>query len=207
MKSKMLFALVLMVAFFNNAAIANPVVPTKSVVELEALPIEKTEIKVGATQKTLIVNVTTAQSEEVFISIEDTEGVVFHSERVTVANDFNKRYNLKNIPAGSYRLVIKKRVAKTILPIEISGEKIDVVESKREIIALPMVHLDAKSLRINVPTKKSATYNVQIFDNLGGLVFEKSYTELGFHRYDISTLPNGAYIIEVDGETYPISLK
>jgi hypothetical protein len=108
MKTKMLIALVLMVAFFNNAALAKPIVSNKSVVELEAAPIEKTEIKVGATQKTLIVNVITMQSEEVFISIEDTEGVVFHSETVTVANDFNKRYNLKNLPAGSYQLVIKK---------------------------------------------------------------------------------------------------
>jgi hypothetical protein len=81
------------------------------------------------------------------------------------------------------------------------------VESKREIIALPMVHLSVNNLRVNVPTKKSDTYDIKIFDNFGELVFEKNYTELGFHKYDISNLRSGAYIVEVDGETYPISLK
>ena len=207
MKTKMLIVLVLMVAFLNNAALANLVPSNKSVVELEAAPIEKTEIKVGSVSKTLIVNVTTLQKEDVTLSIEDTEGVVFHSETVVIERDMTKRFNLKNLTAGSYRLIIKKKAAKTILPIEIGVDKIDVVESKREIVPLPMVHLDANTLRINVPTKKSNTYDIKIFDNFGELVFEKTYTELGFHRYDISNLRYGAYIVEVDGETYPISIK
>jgi glucuronoarabinoxylan endo-1,4-beta-xylanase len=196
---RLALSLVLFVSTFS----INANNPTPSVIMTDA----PSEIKVMAVNKTLFVKVAIPQIEDVTISIETAEGAIIYNETVNVVDAFTKRYNLRELAIGNYKLVIKRKRSKTVQPLTIGVNSISVEEAKREVLPLPTVVQVGSFVNVNIPTKLANDVTVRIYDNLGVTLMEKTYSKVGLRRYDLSKLPSGVYFVEVDGEPHTINVK
>ena len=124
MRTKMFFIWTLATAFLTNS--------------LTAKPIDVANIKVTAVKKSLSVNVAKTLDEIVEVTIENTEGVTLYTDRIE-KNVTRKRYDLRNLPMGQYRLSIMKSRVKTIQPFTINVEDITISEADRTLKLLPKV--------------------------------------------------------------------
>ena len=195
MKAKMFFALTFAIALqISNSLKANT--------NLDAAA----AISVAAANKILIVKLDISKAQDVTINIEDANGNIFYTETSQISTDIVKRFDLNNLENGAYLLVVKKGGARIVQPIDVHFDKV-IPSEKRAVSALPIVRLNEKTLDVTVSAKKTANFDIKIYDNVGTLLFEANFTELGLRRFDLSKLPQGSYTVVADEETYNIALK
>jgi hypothetical protein len=172
-----------------------------------------TNLKISAVENTkaVVVSLTNVANEEVEITLEGNEG--------TLANDvfkgktnFTRTYNLKNLESGSYRVVVTKKLTKTIQPFELTNKSVVLFESERKEKFLPSINQNGKKLDINVLLGNYSNIKVYIYDNEGRKVYDDiNYVVMLLHkRYDLSKLPAGGYVVEVvagdETQYFPIAL-
>lgn len=196
MRTKMFFIWTLATAFLTNSLTANPT--------------DIANIKVTAVKKNLKVDVAKTLEEIVEVTIETVEGDILHSGEIG-KNFTRKRYDLRNLPMGQYRLIVLKNRVKTIQPFTINVEDITLLENDRIIKVLPKVVMKGKTMEVRVFDSEKAYVNVKIVDNMGFTAYEQTVDAKAFaKRYDLSKLPSGAYFVEIatGGETefFPIQL-
>jgi hypothetical protein len=189
MKIKTIMALVFTVAFLANTTFATTAPTTLA-------PTEKVGIK--TTQKELSLNLVDKESQDVTISIEAEDGnEIFKESRLLNAN-LTRRYDLKNLEMGNYKLVIKKRYEKFIQPFTVEIGKINCDVALLEQIFLPHIQLKGSLLSISVPSFTKPDVTVKIYDNAGFAIYEAAAKTTVFSKQlDLSRLPKGAYIVEV----------
>ena len=163
--------------------------------------LEGTTVKIAAVSasKSIIVDLANIQSEGVKIVLEDETGRVFVNETVNAQKQFTQKYNLKNLEAGDYRLVITKNGVKTIQPFKLTDKSVVMFEGERKDKFLPTVHFNSAKLDVNVLLGNYSNIQVNIYDNEGRKVFEDiNYVVLTLHkRYDVEKLAPGFYVVEV----------
>jgi hypothetical protein len=183
-------ALVLSIAFYAVGLQAST--PT-------ANPTAPATVKVGSVGKKLLLSVTDTEAQDMRLTIENTEGVVLHATTVKLkGTTYSCRFNLQNLEAGDYRLVIKKKREKLTQPFEVTYKHVIVSEAQREQVYLPQVTVKDALLDVSVLQDKVATIKVTLFDNAGIMVFDTEFDSALLHkRFNLSRLPKGVYILEV----------
>jgi hypothetical protein len=149
--------------------------------------------------KTVVVTLNNTATGEMTVALEDAAGVNFTTDKVKSSAHFAKRYNLSQLEAGNYRLVVTKNAIKTIQPFELTNRNIVLNELERKEKFLPTVSLKDGKLDVNVLLGNYSNINVKVFNNEGTNLFsDKNYVVLILNkRYDMSKLPSGTYIVEV----------
>lgn len=163
--------------------------------------IEGTKISITAIEnsKAVVVTLTNNSSGEMTIALEDVFGEKFATDKVKPNTHFAKKYNLSQLEAGKYRLVVTKNLVKTIQPFELTNRSIILNELERKEKFLPTIVQKDKKLDVNVLLGNYSNINVRIYNNEGAPVFEdKHYVVFMLNkRYDLSKVPTGTYIVEV----------
>ncbi len=190
MRTKMFFIWTLATAFLTNS--------------LTAKPIDVANIKVTAVKKSLNVNVAKTLEEIVEVTIENTEGVTLYADRIE-KNVTRKRYDLRNLPLGQYRLSILKNRVKTIQPFIINVEDITISEADRTLKLLPKVVMKgSKMMEVKVFSSENDNVTLKIVDNQGITAYQQTIEAKAFaKRYDLSKLPSGVYFVEIDAGNEP----
>lgn len=163
--------------------------------------LEGTNIRITAIEnsKTLIVTLANTATGELTVSLEDAYGEKFATDKVKSSAYFAKRYNLTQLEAGKYRLVVTKNLIKTIQPFELTNRNILLNELERKDKFLPTVSQKDKKLDVNVLLGNYSNIIVSMYSTDGFKAFEdKNYVVLTLNkRYDLSKVPVGTYIVEV----------
>ena len=204
MKNSMRYVLLLAVVLFTNT------------VNAKLLPMsyfDKTEVTVSAVKKVLSVRISDAENTDATISIQNTEGVEIFTESLVGKAASLRKYNLQKLEIGQYTLIVKRKRSKLIQPFSVNIENIDVQMATRETLYTPTVVLKDRKLDVSAVSFGKPGISLTITDNLGTIVFEeKSNIAILQKRYNLSKLPNGAYIVEVvtygtETEYFPISIQ
>ena len=163
--------------------------------------VEGTKINITAIEnsKTVVVTLTNNALSEMTVALEDAFGENFATDKVKPSAHFAKRYNLSQLEAGKYRLVVTKNLVKTIQPFELTNRNIILNELERKDKFLPTVIQRDKKLDVNVLLGNYSNIIVKMYNNEGVKTFEdKHYVVLTLNkRYDLSQIPKGTYVVEV----------
>jgi hypothetical protein len=163
--------------------------------------VEGTNIRITAIEnsKTVMVTFSNTSKGEVTVALEDVYGARFASDNVKSSERFAKKYNLSQLEAGKYRLVVTKNFIKTVQPFELTNNNIVLNELERKEKFLPSIKLKGNMLDVNVLLGNYSNIIVKVYSNDGLVSFEdKNYVVLTLHkRFDLSRLASGTYIVEV----------
>ncbi len=184
MRTKLFFIWTLAAAFMAQSVTAKPIDAYST-------------IKVTAVKMNLKVDVAKTLDEIVDVTIEDAEGFVLQNDRIEKGAT-RKRYNMRNLPAGQYRLIVLKNRVKMIQPFSINSEEITILETDRTFNQLPQVVLKGTKLEVRVFSSEKENATLKIVDNQGLTAFEQAFDAKTFaKRYDLSKLPKGVYFVEL----------
>lgn len=191
MKKSFIFVLALVATLFTTTLSANVIENT--------FDLAGTSVKISSAEKAIVVNLGNVQKENVSIVIANAQGEVLVNETVKDRINFVKRYNMSQLENGEYTMTITKKTVRTVQPFEITQKTLVMTEFEKKEKFLPVVSFEKNKLDVNVLLGNYSNITVTILDNEGRKVSEdKNYVVLDLHkRYDMSKLPNGAYVIEV----------
>lgn len=191
MKKSMFSVLALVATLFTTTLSANVIENT--------FDLAGTTVKISAAQKGIIVNLGSVQKETVSIVIKDANENILLNELVKETPNFMKRYNMSQMPNGSYTLTVTKKTQRTVQPFEITKGGLMITELEKKEKFIPVVSYQNNKLDVNVLLGNYSNISVTIMDNEGRKVTtDKNYVVLDLHkRYNLSDLPKGAYIVEV----------
>ena len=205
MKSPLFLAMLIAAFLFGKTAYANPIIALE-----DDDAITKVDVKGSATSKTMVLNLSNLQNDNVSISIMDSEEHVIYSETASDVKTFSKRFNLSQLAIGRYTLTVAQNKFKTIQPFDVTVKNVTVDESAKKVRFDPIIKVKEAKLEVNVPLSENAVI-INILDSEGNVVFEEvnDNTQSFRKRYDISSLPQGNYLVEVtyEGETFYHNIK
>lgn len=139
-------------------------------------------------------------SSNTSIRILDEEGFVLIEEEASAAQDFAKLFNLENLHAGHYTLILESEFKETVQPIIVTYDKLIVEDSKREeyFPAIILVEKQAVKLSLFNPTKSETAFS--IIDRWGEVVYKDHLkgSNVVEKSYNVSQLPAGRYTVIVD---------
>ena len=193
MKTRLSFILALAVMMFTTTLKADSI---ENIFVLEGANIRITAIE---NSKTVMVTLNNTSNGEMTVALEDAFGANLATDKIKPAARFAKKYNLSQLEAGNYRLVVTKNLVKTVQPFQLNDRDIVLNEVERREKFIPMIAQSGKMLDVNVLLGNYSNIVVKIYGNEGLVSFEdKNYVVLTLHkRYDLAKLPAGSYVVEV----------
>jgi hypothetical protein len=201
------------IKLFSTIAIAASLfVQTLSANNIEnAYDMGGTSLKIAATTENVIVNLGTVEKEEITIKIVNSDETALITETVKNVTDFSKKYNVKRLEDGQYRLIVTKKTIRTVQPFSIRGGVVSMSALEQKEKFLPTVNFRNDKLDVNVLLGNYSNIMLKIYDEEGKLVKnEKHYVVLQLNqRYDVSQLPKGNYTAQVmaGDETFTYSFE
>ncbi|MBL7816189.1 MAG: hypothetical protein JNL70_14315 [Saprospiraceae bacterium] len=193
MKTRLFFVLTLAITLFTNSIKANN---GSFSYDLGG----GTNVRISAIENTkaVIVSLTNVSNEEVTIVLENEDATLL-TETVKGQANFSKKYNLTNLEAGNYNVVVTKKATKTVQPFSLTNKTVVLFESERKEKFLPSINQVGSKVDVNVLLGNYSNIKVNIYNNEGRKVYDDiNYVVLSLHkRYDLSKLTSGAYVVEV----------
>jgi hypothetical protein len=163
--------------------------------------LEGTNINITAidNSKTVVVSFDNTASGDMTIALEDVNGSNYAADKVKPSAHFAKRYNLSQLEAGKYRIVVTKNLIKTVQPFELTNRAVVLSELERKDKFVPTISQKDKKMDVNVLLGNYSNVTVKIYTNEGKLVFQnKNYVVLTLNkRYDLSKMDAGTYMVEI----------
>ena len=160
-----------------------------------------TTVKISADEnvKAVTVNINNIQNDVVKVTLEGNDGTVLFTEEVSKVGRFAKKLNLSQLESGSYKLIVRKNLTKTIQPFDLTDTGVQLNENERKEKFLPAIIQRGNMVDVNCLASNYTNVYVRIYDNEGRLVFENAnYVVFQVQkRYNLSNLPAGAYVVEV----------
>lgn len=160
-----------------------------------------TTVKISADEnvKAVTVNINNIQNDVVKVTLEGNDGTVLFTEEVSKVGRFAKKLNLSQLESGSYKLIVRKNLTKTIQPFDLTDTGVQLNENERKEKFLPAIFQRGNMVDVNCLASNYTNVYVRIYDNEGRLVFENAnYVVFQVQkRYNLSNLPAGAYVVEV----------
>lgn len=140
------------------------------------------------------------------VQLRTRGGEMLTEELVSKGGVFAKSFNLEQLPAGRYELVILTETRETIQPITITLAGIEVDAEERQEIYAPAIVVKAESVDLNLFNNRIGDVEVNIIDDAGNVVHTDRHENIFKleRRYNTAQLLAGDYIISVSssGRTY-----
>ena len=158
------------------------------------------KIETDSNEKSIHLSFHPNTKSDVLIQIKDNNDAILHTEKVVNQKFFAKKFNLKNLPEGTYYLVVTDELKEVVQPIEILVSKVAMDPDTRMEYYKPVYRFQDNKLDINLLALNNADINLEVFDFENQLVFSKTFenTDKTFgQRFDLSKLANGKYSIKI----------
>jgi len=162
------------------------------------------------TANSVIVTMENVNFQGTTLTIQDLDAFVLHRENINEEGIFSKKYNLKNLPANTYHIVIEDEISVLTQVIAIDKDgKVETISSEKSL--KPNFAFVGDKLRVNFPQASANGYELNIFDFDGNTIFKESnvLTEPTERVYNLSKLEAGNYnaIVFQNGARYNYQLK
>jgi hypothetical protein len=204
MKTKLFLMLLAAASFLSQPTHA------RNIKNAEDDAIAVVEVKGSTNGKTLILDLSNLQNDDVSISILDNEERVIYEETASDVSKFTKKFNLSKLEVGNYTLKVAQKKFKTVQPFEVTFKNVVVDEKAKKFKFDPIVKQKEGKLEVNVPLSDNQVV-VTIIDAYGVTVFEdvNADTQSFRKKYDLKNLSKGNYLVEVtvEGETFYHNIK
>ncbi len=138
-------------------------------------------------------------ADQVKVQIFTETSVEIMSEMIDLNDIKARKYNLKNLPLGSYTVVVSSDLRSIEHPLTLNRNSVAIDYSKIEKSFKPVFNISDNYVDINFLNLESNTI-VKIRDNNGNELITKSYNprKAITQRFDITELPAGKYFISVN---------
>ena len=152
-------------------------------------------VKADKHSESVLVFLNNIPAQGAHVTIKDLNGVVLVSEKVKTQTSFAKKYNLVNLPAGDYVVVVENNKREMIQPITLTDEAVVINKSNQELIQKPDLDFMSNKLVVRANWNTEMPMKMVISDQKGNTVYDefiKATTVFG-KTYDLSKLPGGHY--------------
>jgi hypothetical protein len=154
--------------------------------------------------KILVVNLNDWANSDVSVSIQDQDGLVLHNDNFQTGTTLGRKYNLKNLPLGTYNLIIENSTKKAIHELTVDENSVSMEPLPNALAYIPFVDIKENTISLNQLTLGN-DLSVFISDNKNTF-FEKTFSNENTvnQKFDINSLPRGKYefSIQCNNEYY-----
>lgn len=116
-----------------------------------------------------------ATSEQTMISIVDLEGAVIYSNKVIAEAAYSKKFNLSNLPDGSYVLKVEGTLKVTTFEFDIYNSKVLIEERKENV--KPVFRNIGEKVYLNFLNLEKEEVKVIVYDSNGRAVFKETIAD------------------------------
>jgi hypothetical protein len=170
-----------------------------------------TPLRIAASSENVIVDLGTVEKEEITITIKNNDDITLLTEKVKNVKDFAKKYNVKRLEDGAYRMIITKKTIRTVQPFTMEKGKVIMSPNEKKEKFLPTISFSNNKLDVNVLLGNYSNILVKVYDTEGNIVVdEKHYVALQLNkRFNMEKLQTGRYTAEVKAgdETFSYTFK
>lgn len=126
------------------------------------------------TEKSLIFELE-EPSGQTNVSIQDLEGVIIYSEEVTDAATYLKKFDLRNLPDGSYVLRVEDTSKVTAFEFDINASEVSITERKEN--TKPVFKKDGQKVFLNLLNSNKEDVKITIYDSENRIVFKETVSD------------------------------
>lgn len=146
------------------------------------------------------------QNEQHYIRIKDENGTVLFNEKSANQNKFHRMYNLKNLPSGTYTVIVENEHKIVIQPILMNGRFLKIETTAQKEVYKPTLTLKASTVVINMLHFEKSPILLTLKDKYHEVVYcdeFKAYGSLN-KRLNMAKLPAENYLLEITTENYTV---
>ena len=127
----------------------------------------------------------------------DVEGRVLHTESDVLTN-YSKRFDLRNLPKGQYKLEVDYNAQVKIFSIEVLQSAIDIENNNSNLVIKPKLSVKNRRIKLQM-SDLDLPVQVHIFDRRGQMIYGKRYSDVENINaiYDFRRLGRGSYRVSV----------
>ena len=129
------------------------------------------------------------------VCLKDKDGLVLQNDWFREKETVSQKYNLSELPAGEYTLLITEGATTIVQPIHVEEEQVSVPHDMRAEFFAPAVVLNDNKLDFTMLSVEETRVKIEIIDDSGRVNYSASANEKGSiqRRFDVSALDPGQY--------------
>lgn len=153
----------------------------------------------GTNTKSIALYIENPDMMALTISLIDEDDVKLHNDILDEQDSFAKRYNLKNLPAGEYTIVIENNYFIKSQPIHVGGDDVKVMKEEEVTIYKPAIKRNGNFIDFDMLLLGDAKVVLKIVDYKGRSNFVEviENEEWIQKRFNIGKLEEGDYSLTV----------
>jgi hypothetical protein len=130
------------------------------------------------------------------IKLRDVNGSILLTDRVKNQSVFAKKYNMVNLPAGQYYVLVEDQQRTLVQPVTVTKDNASVNDKPVTLFA-PAVDISTHKIDLTLLHLSQAPVTIEIRDEWGRKNYSETTTEHGSvqRRFNISALTPGNYTI------------
>jgi hypothetical protein len=133
------------------------------------------------------------------IMLQDANAVVLMKASTGEHRTYAKVLNLKNLPNGTYYVVIDSELKKMVQPISLQDNGVQVYENRSRTYYKPFIKVHEGYIDLSLFNGRLADVAVTIYNNKGREVFTETFENILTveRRYQMKKFANGKYTMKV----------
>lgn len=134
------------------------------------------------------------------VSIIDENGLTMHEVELKETSNYERIYNIKEIPAATYTVVVKYNSMVILQPIVKSFSGLTVKEEALETLYRPSLIQDAENLKFKVYASGTLKTRLSIIDSEGNAAYSQTFDAEGVLRknFNLEKLEAGSYTFQLE---------
>ena len=151
--------------------------------------------------------------QKIRLTIKDDAGQVLYFKTIRNNNSFNRKMNLKELPAGQYSLEIRDNIGTLSYPIALAEGSLEIPEDKRLTTFNPIINKTNNTVSLVLFSPAMHSHELSIYNEQNELVHgEKIEKKVNYNKqFDFSEALPGDYSIVVNSQghqyTYVVPVK
>jgi len=137
------------------------------------------------------------------IFIKDKYGIQLYNEQFN-GKQFSKKFDLALLPDGEYIVEIEGQTKIRVLPFNVSGSKVEVLENSKVLIYKPIIRVEGDLVYISKFSSMNENLKIAFFDADNNLLLEDKLDNkmVTGKIFNIRLLPKGNYKVTAKYDSY-----
>jgi hypothetical protein len=150
--------------------------------------------------KSFVLNLKDNTAKKVRIQLEDANGHILLTQRINTMKKKAMKYNLNNLPDGTYTLSVSDKQAVLKNEVIIQDGTLNIEDEHGMFIYKPQINVKSNQVEFSLLQLNDTKTKIRILDATNNLVFSEDIKDVGsiHRRYDLSLLLNGKYLFTLE---------
>lgn len=152
-----------------------------------------------AENSSLVLQLSNVKEAQIQVTLKDLYGVTLHDETLMQHNLDLRKYNLQELPSGSFSLIVAYDDVIKIQPIKKENDVILIEEDKVQTIFRPTFRQHDTYVDLNMLCLSDKKLTIMIEDDKGQIIYSEVNQPKGTleKRFNLSKLAEGSYSFSV----------